>query len=101
MQTELGALRRIASLREPELLAKTFQHLDELVPRICTELPSRRAHAIVGMAGLGKTKVAREVYERVQSKCQKHFFVTVGEQPDIMSSLRGVFRSLHPNSRVR
>jgi hypothetical protein len=55
LHTEHSALQRVASLREPAMLAKVFQHMDDLVPRLCTELSKARVHGIVGIAGLGKT----------------------------------------------
>jgi NB-ARC domain len=101
LQPERGAVGRAASRREPEPLQVVFQHLDALVPRLCAELANHRVHGIVGMAGLGKTTVAAAVYDRVKGKFQRHFFLTVGEQADVLRILRGIFKEVHPGIAVR
>jgi NB-ARC domain len=101
LHPERGDVQRTASLREPKPLQLVFQHLDALVPRLCAELPNHRVHGIVGMAGLGKTTIATAVYERAKDMFKRHFFLTVGEQADVLRILRGVFQSEHPGSRVR
>jgi NB-ARC domain len=100
LQIKRSAGQRAACLHEPNLPV-VFQHLDALVPRLCAELPHHRVHGIVGMPGLGKTIVATAIYDRAKSTFQRHFFLTVGEQADVLSILRDVFGSLHPEKAVR
>jgi hypothetical protein len=101
LQPQRGAVRRAASVREPQPPQVVFQHLDALVPRLCAELPHHRVHDIVGMPGLGKTIVATAVYERAKDTFQRHCFLPVGKQADVLRILRGVFQSVYPGSRVR
>jgi hypothetical protein len=101
LKDERGKVNRAASLCVPQLPNAIFQHLDDLVPRLCTELPNHRVHGIVGMAGLGKTTVATAVYDRTKDTFKKHFFLTVGERADALLILRSVFKTIHPKKQVR
>jgi hypothetical protein len=105
LRDERGPVNRAASLHVPQLPNAVFKHLDDLVPRLCTELQNHRVHGIVGMAGLGKTTIATAVYNRAKNtyekKFKKHFFLTVGEKADVLLILRSVFQNIHPKKQVR
>jgi Fe2+ or Zn2+ uptake regulation protein len=100
LQPERGPIHRATSLHEPKLM-KVFQHMDDLVPRLCEELRAARVHGIVGLPGLGKTTVAAAVSERAKPSFDKHFFLPVGKEADVLGILRGVFQALHPRRQVR
>lgn len=100
LQRAVGAVWFVPLGRQPSLV-HVFQHLDDVVPELCSALPHHLVHGIVGMPGLGKTTIAAAVYDRTKAQYDSPFFVTVGKQADVLGLLRGVFVQVCIGQRVR
>lgn len=75
-----------------------FEHLTSLVPELVKELALNRRLGLVGMGSIGKTTLAREVFERVRGGYEHAFFIPVGATPERLQLLRRVWHEIFPQS---
>uniref|UniRef100_A0A8R7P067 NB-ARC domain-containing protein n=2 Tax=Triticum urartu TaxID=4572 RepID=A0A8R7P067_TRIUA len=61
----------------------------------------RRVLSIVGFGGLGKTKLANEVYRKIQGHFDCHAFVLVSQKPDTMKIIKDVISQVSNNQEFK
>ncbi|KAF7092318.1 hypothetical protein CFC21_094815 [Triticum aestivum] len=54
----------------------------------------RKIVSIVGSGGMGKTTLAKQVYEELKGKFERHAFISVSRNPDIINILRAILSEL-------
>ncbi|KAK9006983.1 hypothetical protein V6N11_019313 [Hibiscus sabdariffa] len=68
---------------------------DELVGRLNGGESMRTVISLVGMGGLGKTTLAKKIYDDVKDSFDCHAWITVSQSNDMVERLRTMIRRLH------
>ncbi|XP_037474474.1 disease resistance protein RGA5-like [Triticum dicoccoides] len=55
--------------------------------------------SILGMEGLGKTTLAKKIYEKLQGKFDRQAFVSVGRRTSVSNTLDEILRQVQPNEK--
>ncbi|KAK8628363.1 hypothetical protein V6N13_064072 [Hibiscus sabdariffa] len=72
---------------------------DELVGRLNDGESMRTVIALVGMGGLGKTTLAKKIYDDVKERFDCHAWVTVSQSNDMVERLRSMIRRFHESKK--
>lgn len=86
----------MSSLQLPDPIVHIFQHMRYLVPKLQGHLRDNRRLGLIGMGGIGKTTIARELYDRCVTVFDHRIFVTVGRKPNLLHLLHSAFKTLRP-----
>eukprot|EP00884_Botryococcus_braunii_P014969 jgi/Botrbrau1/23473/Bobra.106_1s0027.2 len=79
-----------------------FQQIDKFIPHLKAQLSApgeKRNLALCGMPGLGKTTIARRVFEELKAGFNKHLFMTVSKSPDCFQLLTDACKKLVPGMK--
>jgi hypothetical protein len=86
--------RLSALYNEASSLVGIDNQKEELISMLMDEREKLRVVSIVGLGGLGKTTLARNVYHEVGGRFDRKAFVSVSQTPDINRLLHGVLSQL-------
>uniref|UniRef100_R7VYS0 Disease resistance protein RPP13 n=1 Tax=Aegilops tauschii TaxID=37682 RepID=R7VYS0_AEGTA len=76
--------------------------MDELVKHLTGEHEKRRkVVSILGVEGLGKTTLAKEVYSKIQGNFECRAFVTLGRRPSIRETLQEILCQVNPSAEKK
>uniref|UniRef100_A0A8R7TCZ1 NB-ARC domain-containing protein n=2 Tax=Triticum urartu TaxID=4572 RepID=A0A8R7TCZ1_TRIUA len=56
--------------------------------------------SIVGMEGIGKTTLAKEVYAKLQCKFECRAFVTLGRKPSLVATRLDILHQVKPQGTI-
>ncbi|EMS62715.1 Disease resistance protein RPM1 [Triticum urartu] len=76
--------------------------MDELVKHLTGEHEKRRkVVSILGVEGLGKTTLAKEVYSKIQGNFECRAFVTLGRRPSIRETVQEILCQVNPSAEKK
>ncbi|XP_037456219.1 disease resistance protein RGA5-like [Triticum dicoccoides] len=76
--------------------------MDELVKHLTGEHEKRRkVVSILGVEGLGKTTLAKEVYSKIQGNFECRAFVTLGRRPSITETVQEILCQVNPSAEKK
>lgn len=81
----------LIALKEPS--SKLLLHLTASQTRL-------KMVSVVGMEGLGKTTLAKEVHAKLQSKFECQAFVTLGKNPSLTATLLDILHQVKPQGTI-
>ncbi|KAK8634141.1 hypothetical protein V6N13_014970 [Hibiscus sabdariffa] len=84
---------------ENDALVGIESSTDELVGRLKDGESMRTVIALVGMGGLGKTTLAKKIYDDVKDHFDCHAWVTVSQSNDTVERLRTMIRRFHESKK--
>lgn len=71
---------------------------DEIIERLAegeaNSLRKMKVVSVVGLGGLGKTTLARQVYDKIGKQFDCRAFVSVSQKPDMRKLLRNILTSV-------
>ncbi|KAI8021249.1 Disease resistance RPP8-like protein 3 [Camellia lanceoleosa] len=65
-------------------------HIEDLVAKMLNEELQCRVISIIGMAGLGKTTLAKKIFQSAQHNFERSAWIYVSQQPNIKELLRDI-----------
>ncbi|VAH26037.1 unnamed protein product [Triticum turgidum subsp. durum] len=83
--------RDLIALKEPS--SKLLMHLAATQARL-------KLVSIVGMEGIGKTTLAKEVYAKLQCKFECRAFVTLGRKPSLVATRLDILHQVKPQGTI-
>eukprot|EP00892_Ulva_mutabilis_P009101 jgi/Ulvmu1/6563/UM003_0200.1 len=96
-----GAPVAAAAAAAAAAVPDVFQDFHGLLPEVEAALKREQRTGVVGLAGVGKTAIARRVFDRVKGRfagCA--VFVTVGREPDLRVLLRHAAAAVLPGKKL-
>ncbi|GMN22752.1 hypothetical protein TIFTF001_045700, partial [Ficus carica] len=97
-QTSISTTRKRHDPRKASLFLKDTEVIglesprDELIEVLESSSPQRTVTAVVGMGGLGKTTLAKQVYDRIKGRFDCHAWIAVSESYKVEDLLRNLMK---------